>query len=169
MVVAVPSIVPYTCRIPQHVNKLRKKLEERRAHSLSDHHYAVQSSTKPEHQFPVAHLARSLGLVSSFWDRIGFVPEYVAKPRVEKRLQFLAEDSALLLQAGGVPALVDEEVKLACSDRGIDVTDRSDEELRDVLSRWLRLVTQHQGGKDESVMRIIFLLTRPETEWPFEE
>lgn len=169
VVVAVPSIVPYTCRIPQHVNKLTKKLEERRAHSLSDFHYAAQSSTKPEDQFPIAHLARSLGLVSSFWDRIGFVPEFVAKPRVEKRLQFLAEDSMLLVKAGGVPALEDEEVKLACCDRGIDVTDRSDEELRDVLARWLRLVTQHEGGKDESAMRVIFLLTRPETEWPFEE
>ena len=169
MVVAVPSIVPYTCRIPQHVAKLRKQLEERRAHSLSDYNYAVQSSAKPEHQLPFAHVARSLGLVSSFWDRIGFVPEFVAKPRVEKRLLFLAEDSMLLLKAGGVPVLEDEEVKLACCDRGIDVTGRSDEELRDVLSRWLRLVTQQEGGKGEAVVRIMHLLTWPDSEWPFEE
>lgn len=168
MVVAFPSIVPYTCRLPQHVNKLRKKLEERRAHSLINEHHAALSAVAFEPQSSVAHLARSLGLVSSFWDRIGFIPSVIAKPRVEKRLHFLVEDSVLLLQAGGVAALEDEEVKLACTDRGIVVTGRSDEELREVLSRWLRLILQHDGGEDESRQRLVFLLCRPEDEWPQE-
>ncbi|KAM7221879.1 hypothetical protein V8F06_002630 [Rhypophila decipiens] len=169
VVVAIPSIVPYTCRLPQHVDKLRKKMQERRAHSLTNHHCAALSTPPgPQPPLPVAHLARSLGIVSSFWDKIGFVPGLLARPRLEKRLRFLVQDSALLLKAGGVDALEDEEVKLACSDRGIDVLDRSDEELRGVLSRWLRLVMSHRGGQDESVERTVFLLTRPETDWPRE-
>ncbi|KAM7204295.1 hypothetical protein V8F20_003708 [Naviculisporaceae sp. PSN 640] len=169
VVVALPSLVPYTCRLPSHVEKLRKKVEERRAESLENHQHAVLSNLgSPDLDFPRAHLARSLGLVSPFWDKIGWVPEVLAGNRVAKRLLFLEIDSKLLLEAGGVAALEDEEVRLACADRGIDVTGRSDEELRGVLERWLRFVMQHKGSQEESIMRMVFLLSQPEDEWPSE-
>lgn len=156
LVLALPSIVPLTCRIPRQVTSLRRKTEARRAAAFARleaaHGTVGQPPQKQKQQGPggghpppggtaapspadhgpltraeaVAHIARSLNLVSRLWDRLpaassdGLVAA-AARRRVLAHLAFLAEDDALLRQAGGAGALVDEEVRLACADRGIDV------------------------------------------------
>jgi len=62
-------------------------------------------------------------------------------------------DDALLQRDGGVKNLSNDEVKLACEQRGIDVLGRKHDYLRDVLERWLK------GRREGMVLGM--LLSRP--------
>jgi hypothetical protein len=95
----------------------------------------------------------------------GWAPGFVARRRVAAHLGYLADDDALLLRAGGVPALESEEVRLACEDRGIDVLDRSDEELRGLLRQWLLLTAGRGEGMAERQSRMEKLLLWRENDW----
>lgn len=132
-VLTLPGAVPLTCRIPRQVDTILAKTEERRRRSFAQLRQAATAlqqngSTQQEptrQDAPAtAHIARSLNLVSRLWDTLG-VPDAVlasvAGRKVRAHLAFLEEDTRLLCQAGGVDALEDAEVVLACADRGIDV------------------------------------------------
>ncbi|KAK3321586.1 hypothetical protein B0H66DRAFT_552122 [Apodospora peruviana] len=167
---ALPKIVPLTCRIPKQVAGLWEKQEARRARSFAEYNNKLideKSANTDEVMYPTQHLGRSLGLASPFWDSIGWMPKF--EGRVSSRLEFLVEDSRMLLQAGGVSALEGDEVPLACADRGIDVHGRSEEELRGVLTRWLHLTFGHNLGSVESAARMVSLMTRLEKDWPSED
>ncbi|KAK3941351.1 hypothetical protein QBC46DRAFT_311823 [Diplogelasinospora grovesii] len=171
VVLAVPSIVPFTCRIPAQVNRLQRQLQERRASSFAA--IAAQQQTA---DVVVNHLAQTLGVAGKY------TPGFLAARKVERRLKFLAEDDRLLVQAGGVDKLEADEVRLACVDRGIDVLDRPEGELRGVLNKWLDLTVpegredvefkgqQNEGVKEEerkeTERRISLLLMKKENEWP---
>ncbi|KAK3689878.1 hypothetical protein B0T22DRAFT_181339 [Podospora appendiculata] len=163
VVLAVPSIVPFTCRIPAQVKQIQRKLEARRARSAAEFQAAGQDATGA---VVAAHLARSLGVISPVWDRLGLLPDRVVAGRVQEWINHLVEDDGLLEQAGGVDALVDEEVPLACVDRGLDVVGRSEQGLRQVLARWLYLTRSHGMGDEETAGRMVALLTRREEDWP---
>ncbi len=170
VVLVVPSLTPFTCRIPAQLAKIQKTAEARRKQSFADLSAARQSTSGPDGTLSLAmktrHIARSLGLVSGLWDRIGpWAPAWLSQRRVEGRLRFLARDDELLVQAGGVRALEDGEVQLACAERGVNIHDRSISELRTVLDGWLRLTTSH-GNNQEARERIEVLLMKPEDQWP---
>lgn len=104
VVMALPSMVPYTCRIPRQIEALQRKTEARRAASfwrLYDHEVeqgrrapgderppgnAAAAATAAPEVSPssrkagftdaqrAAHIARSLDLISPLWDRLG-VPD----------------------------------------------------------------------------------------------
>ncbi|KAK7540447.1 uncharacterized protein J3D65DRAFT_615354 [Phyllosticta citribraziliensis] len=57
--------------------------------------------------------------------------------RVTKHYSYLIRDSELLVRDGGTQALNSRELRVACAERGINVLDRSEEELRHDLNRWL--------------------------------
>jgi len=168
VVLAVPRIAPLTCRIPAQVDRIRKDAEARRHRSAEA--FRGRADLDPSKEIPynlvVGHLARSLGVVSSLWDRIGWVPGSIAGRNSARRLRFLAIDDSLLAQAGGVPALESEEVTLACVDRGIDTLGRKDGELRDVLARWMVLTDANALGPEESTRRMAVLLMQREQDWP---
>lgn len=73
--------------------------------------------------------------------------------RVKERLKQLDLDDHAISRDGGVGYLKGEEVKLAASDRGLDVLGRPEEEVRAVLQRWLSARKKHSAIK--------LLLTRP--------
>ena len=91
------------------------------------------------------HISRSLGLHGRVWDLSrGFLPPVsLVRWRVRRRLAYLEQDGALLARDGGVEALSDEEVKIACEERGIDVLGQDVETLRDLLRHWV------DGWRDE--------------------
>lgn len=161
VVMAMPKLVPYTCRIPRQVETLQRKAEERRAASfhkldkipLLDADIEASLSSSPSSEATAslsdaetaAHIARSLNLISPLWDRLGVPDATLAallstQRKVQRHLDFLKEDDALLVQAGGVVALEDEEVVLACVDRAIGTIGRSNEELRKEMQSWLQYI-----------------------------
>ncbi|ROW07353.1 hypothetical protein VMCG_03892 [Cytospora schulzeri] len=153
VVLAVPGVVPITCRIPQQVEKLRRKAEERRGASFERLRgkYGKElcegkdgatgeertgtagaiTAVQQKYQQQLApadvttHVARSLNLVSTLWDSVPlsllpdtFVSVMVSR-KVRQHLRYLDQDNHLIHQAGGVSALEEDEVLLACEDRGI--------------------------------------------------
>lgn len=159
VVLALPSVVPLTCRIPRQIEKLRRATEERRRASSArirdKMHTSSAGSSSSTEGTPVlsraevtAHIARSLGLISPLWDRLPLADSIVAplaSRRVRAHVAYLDRDGHLLSQAGGVRALEDDEVALACEDRGLAVVDRSAAELRDSLGRWVDLAGEEGG------------------------
>lgn len=159
VVLALPSVVPLTCRIPRQIEKLRRATESRRRASaarIQDKiHRPSGGSTEGgpalSHAEVTAHLARSLNLISPLWDRLPLpdsVVALLASRSVRAHVAYLDRDGHLLSQAGGVPALEDDEVALACEDRGLPVVDRSAAELRESLGRWVALAGGDVGDGD---------------------
>lgn len=136
VVLAVPRLVPFTCRIPRQVDALRQQSEARRRASWARLQQQQQQSqggqitsppTPPTRDQALAHLARALGLVSPLWDRLlpaslDALVARAARARARAYLALLAEDDALLRRAGGAAALEPDEVALACEDRGVSVS-----------------------------------------------
>lgn len=160
VVLALPSVVPLTCRIPRQIEKLRRATEERRRASsarIQDKMQGHSGGGGSSDGVPTlsraeatAHIARSLGLISPLWDRLPLADSIVAllaSRRVRAHVAYLDRDAHLLSQAGGVPALEDDEVALACEDRGLAVVDRPAAELRGSLGRWVDLAGE-EGGDD---------------------
>jgi hypothetical protein len=166
VVLFMPQAVPFTCRIPKQVRKLRVAAQERRRAARAEAESAVDAAAR-ERVGPMLQ-ARMLGLVSGVWDRVGGVPTGLVESRVEDRLRFLARDDEMIVKGGGVQALEDDEVVMACVDRGIDTVDRINEELRRVLGRWLSITTTDGLGEDERKRVIAQLVMDGEQNWPKE-
>lgn len=188
VVLALPGVVPLTCRIPRQIEKLRRATEARRQASsrrMQEHirqkngpgETGVGEGSVPSRAEVTAHIARSLNLISPLWDRL-LLPDsavaLLASRRVRAHVAYLLRDGHLLSQAGGVPALEDEEVALACEDRGLPVLDRSAAALRESLGRWVDLageeVDDQSPWSPETVARrealVVSLLSA--TKWPLE-
>ncbi|KKY30953.1 putative endoribonuclease l-psp [Diaporthe ampelina] len=153
VVLALPGVVPLTCRIPRQTEKLRRATEARRRASSAriqgkTHRTGASGGPVPSRAEVTAHVARSLNLISPLWDRLplpdGLV-SLLASRRVRAHVAYLDRDGHLLSQAGGVPALEDDEVALACEDRGLPVVDRSAAALRESLGRWAALASGPDG------------------------
>lgn len=161
VVLALPGVVPLTCRIPRQIEKLRRATEARReASSVRIKDKIPRAGGGGSDEGPAlsraevtAHVARSLNLISPLWDRLPLPDSLVAllaSRRVRAHVAYLDRDGHLLSQAGGVPALEDDEVALACEDRGLPVMDRSAAALRQSLGRWTALASGPEGvdGRD---------------------
>lgn len=157
IVLALPSVVPLTCRIPRQVEAIHRKTEERRTASFARLGGDRSSSSAAAAPAPapapptlitltraqaVAHMARSLNLISPLWDRLPLPDSAVAliaRRKVRQHLAFLEEDNALLRQAGGAGALEPDEVVLACADRATRHLGVALPQLRETLERALDL------------------------------
>jgi hypothetical protein len=88
------------------------------------------------------HISWSLGLSSSAWDLLGGklpgLPTGILKGKVRRRVEYLGMDDKLIREEGGVKGMEEEEVRMACVERGIDVCGRSGEHVRESLDAWLR-------------------------------
>ena len=86
------------------------------------------------------HVSSSLGLHRKIWDRLAITPpRFLLRKAIEKRMQYLELDDGLLqrYRNNGVPALSEEEVAIACEERGINVIGRKVKDMRQDLSAWL--------------------------------
>jgi hypothetical protein len=144
VVIALSGVVPWTCRIPKQINSDRKKLEERRA--ISFRNLVVEPPTekgvKGLQRMQVLHASWSLGLSSSAWDWLGGqypgLPTWILRRKVGKRVEYLEMDDKLLGNWKRVGELEEEEVRMALVERGIDVQERPEKQLREDLTAWLR-------------------------------
>lgn len=159
VVVAVSNVVPYTCRIPRQIENDRKTLEARRAISFRNLTAALpdnDAGVRDLGRMQLLHISWSLGLSSSAWDWLGGtfpgLPTPILRNKVRKRVQYLEWDDKLIRRDGGVESMSMEEVKMALIERGIDVLEKSDSQLRGAVKAWLR------ARDEDSILRL--LLTR---------
>ncbi|KAM0483718.1 hypothetical protein ACHAPX_002214 [Trichoderma viride] len=167
LVIFLPGILPYTCRFPRLLSITREKAEQRHKaafNELESQH--PQGALSPGLTKVVAHrhLLKSLDLSGRMWDRLGFTPPGMWAIKGRLRMIFLEIDDQRLLQDGGPLGLEIEELRLACSDRGINILGKSETQLQTKLGDWLRLTAAEDLGERRRRMAAL-LLTRPEN-WP---
>lgn len=147
LVIALPAVVPWTCRIPRQIEKTRRKLEERRSESFRDLTSDLPPNSTPGNsiagvenldRFQSRHINASLGLSSKIWEWVFGPPAILLRKRVTRKMEYLDMDDKLVRRAGGFGGLSEEELKMACVDRGINALDRKAELLRRTLDSWLR-------------------------------
>ncbi|KAA8566611.1 hypothetical protein EYC84_009156 [Monilinia fructicola] len=157
-------VVPWTCRIPKQIDSDRKKLEERRA--ISFRNLTIKTpvdgtGVQGLQRMQLLHISWSLGLSSSMWDYIGGrlpgLPNAILKRKVAKRVEYLELDDLLIKRDGGVKNMEEEEVRMACVERGINVIGKDVHILRMHMNAWLR--SREKTGVET------LLLTRPAA-WP---
>jgi hypothetical protein len=155
VVLAVPSAVPLSCRIPAQVEKLLTTRVRVRAEGRT---LAAGFGGEGFEGGRDMAVAKVLGVPLHWW-ALGL------PGRVDRRLEVLGVDDRLLVEGGGVGGLVGEEVRLACVDRGVDVLGRGEEELRGVLGEWLRLTDVGRLGEVGRERAVVRLLLRRDCEW----
>ncbi|RFU74496.1 hypothetical protein TARUN_7750 [Trichoderma arundinaceum] len=167
LVIFVSGIVPYTCRFPKQLNTSLEKAERRRDAAFDElesrHPHGALSpgiTRAVAHQ----HLLRTLDLSGGMWDRLGFTPPGMWDIKGRLRMMFLEIDDKRLLADGGPLGLEIEELRIACSERGINILGKSEAELRNRLGDWLRLTATEDLGERRRRMATL-MLTRPEN-WP---
>jgi hypothetical protein len=167
VVIALTSVVPYTCRIPKQIESDRKSLEKRRAISFRNLTAPLPESSegaKSLNRMQLLHTSWSLGLSSSAWDWLGGqlpgLPTPLIRRKVDRRIHYLNLDDKLIARDGGVAKLDIQEVKIALVERGVDVLGQNDERLRRLLEAWLN------ARKTWPIEKL--LLTRPSV-WPTEK
>jgi LETM1-like protein len=149
-----PAAVPWTCRIPNQIAADRQKEEERRRVSFRD------LTDLPGPNVPVEdlkrnqllHISRSLSLHSRLWPE-GLLPtDGMLKKRIMARMEYLRMDDSLIVKDGGVKDLEMEEVRMALTERGVDVLGPRDDELKSLLLAWI---------KESKKRGLEMILTRP--------
>ena len=144
IVIAISGIVPWTCRIPKQIENDRRKLEERRAISFLNLTVEPpkEKGAMALERMQLLHISWSLGLGSKAWDWLGGqypgLPDWVLRRKVGRRLDYLEMDDKLIGECGGVGEMEEQEVRMACVERGVDVLGKSDEQLRMNLDAWLK-------------------------------
>lgn len=174
----IPNRVPGTCRIPKQVMGMRKKSEERRrwAFRAGDvpEPEAGQLSVQDGGSWRMAdranvkevlknlgprqlmHLSCVLNQHGVFWDKLQVTPPAAMLRRaVCARVQYLALDDFLLVEAGGPAGLKSEEVVIACEERGIDVLGKPEEKLRAELLSWVKK-QEKDDGRGWAMMEMLF-------------
>ncbi|KAK4192198.1 hypothetical protein QBC35DRAFT_243231 [Podospora australis] len=137
VILLVPRIAPYTCRLPKQVDLLLRQDEQARTRLRSKSHISSLGEFHPgsENRWRTTQ-GRILGVLPQ---RIP-LPKFIVTPIVERRMAYIRHEDQLLVSAGGADALNEEELRLACSFRGINILHRgTEQEIRDVLRKWLRL------------------------------
>ncbi|KAF2967844.1 hypothetical protein GQX73_g5783 [Xylaria multiplex] len=145
IVIIFPRLTPYTCRIPSQTAVIRRSVESRRAASFRALSHATALEAAAD-----GHICRSLGIGSPLWDRMGFDTPF-AKSRAQETVGRIVQDDAMLRSGGGVRALVDDEVVLACEERGIDTLGKDIADLRGKLSAWVAK-SEPKGAVDVEAM-----------------
>jgi hypothetical protein len=163
IVMYITPVIPEPCRIPSQNTRTVRKLEERRKArekrlgmdaarllygtrkpgvptSIDD--VPAPNAVMPEdlerlHLFGLLTLSSKLDAHSKIWDLLLLTPpKRVLRWGLRKRLEYLQKDDGLIMRDGGWQGLGKEEGIRACMERGIDVSGRSDKDLRGDLKAW---------------------------------
>jgi hypothetical protein len=104
----------------------------------------------------ILHVSRTLGLGGRFFDSMGLIhPIFPVK--LMRHLGYLHMDDELLLRDWVLSHLTlsEEETRIACEDRGIDVVGRSEDDLKEDLGRWLEGRRRDDGSYGE-ILKMLF-------------
>ena len=168
--------VKNTRRIEEEVNRETKKLKKddeeleaelgaEEAHDimslrLQPANWLAVEMTESLDRDQLKHVSANLGLHGKMLDRItGGDSSLTAllKMRVAKRLHYINLDDELLVKekTRSFHAMSPQELGIACDERGIDVTNRKEEELRKDLGKWLDGRAKDKGYGEE-VLKMLF-------------
>lgn len=159
VVLLFPKLTPLTCRIPKQTAKLRSQMQQRREASRENLRHVNSEDTQALENLAPGHVVRSLGLGLSLWDKMGMDPPFV-KARARRAVRRIVADDFRIRDGGGVDGLVEDEVAMACEDRGIDVTaagEQSIAELRRKLAEWIKETTAKDEAEGEVAVRRILM------------
>lgn len=132
VVLLLPRLVPYTCRIPRQVAKLERGHDEGRRGEMERLAGAGEKMTVAGTEEMMV-VARMPG-----WARVvGRVVPGLVRSRAMRRVREVMEDDQALRPEGAVEALVPEEVKLAAMERGLLVSGVAEDVLRARLRAWV--------------------------------
>ncbi|KAI1469143.1 uncharacterized protein F4812DRAFT_470247 [Daldinia caldariorum] len=148
VVLLFPRLTPLTCRIPKQADALRRGSEARRAASFRGLRYRP-APVRGDDPAASGHICRALGLTYSLWDKVGIDSPFSAA-LARRAVDQIAADDAMIRAGGGVEGIVDEEVVLACEERGIDVLGKPVDELRSQLADWLRKTAPEGAASEKS-------------------
>lgn len=174
----IPNRVPGTCRIPKQVRGMREKSEGRRMLAFRagvqepkevgkvmaegggkwgiTERASVQEMLKSLGPQQLMHLSSVLNQHSGIWDRLQVSPPAgLLRHSVGARMQYIALDDFLLVEAGGPTALSSEEVTIACEERGIDVLGKPEEKLRAELQIWVQK-QKEDDGRGRAMLKMLF-------------
>jgi len=157
VVVWLTGVVPKTLWIPKQVDGVRAAAERRRRETKKAGGVNVdgpvgwseiQALPLGKRQDMLRYLGKALGVYPRLWDRVlGDVPVALIGGRVEKRIKAIEVDDVALERDGGARGLVEEEVRIACVERGLDTLGLEEGKVRGELFRWLRV----RRGKEAEV------------------
>ena len=172
-----PNRVPGTCRIPKQVRGMREKSEGRRRVSFRSgvkepekvdvakgesgkwrmtDRGNVQEVLKGLDSQQLVHLSSVLNQHSGLWERLQTLPPVALVRRaVAARMQYIALDDFLLVEAGGPGGLLSEEVVVACEERGIDVLGKAEEKLKNELQAWVQK-QEKDDGRGRAMVEMLF-------------
>ncbi|KAF3931687.1 hypothetical protein ABW19_dt0202790 [Dactylella cylindrospora] len=144
IVTLVSNIIPGTCRIPAQLRYDREK-RERLTRASFETFLPTTSINRQVEKFEQltwkekVHCSTVVGRHSGLWpSRVLPLPfGFVLNKRLKRYEIYLATDDVLIAKGGGVMMLSLAELEIACLDRGIKVLDKSEQELRADLQRWL--------------------------------
>lgn len=93
------------------------------------------------------YLSCVLNLHSRLWESVQQRPPmWMMRRRLARKLHYLAQDDRLLTRHGNAAsALEQEELNMACEERGLDVLGPSPKQLEHQLATWLRRDKEDQG------------------------
>lgn len=130
VVLLLPRMVPYTCRIPRQVAKLERGHDEGRRGEVERLAGGVTTTAGTEEMMVVARMPG--------WARVvGRMVPGLVRSRAMKRVREVMADDEALRPEGAVEALVGEEVKLAAMERGLLVGRVAEDVLRARLRAWV--------------------------------
>lgn len=161
-----PGLVPRTCRIPSQIKSMRDAQEDRRRSSfrqglalpaIPTESNSTESLVKTLERDNLLHLSTSLGLHKKLWDRIGLTPPLsMLTSSVTRHLKYLDTDDLLLRRDGDSTLLSDDEMLIACEERGIDVTSKPLDVLRNDLRKWMSSKDTASSTGKHTIMDLLF-------------
>jgi hypothetical protein len=90
------------------------------------------------------------------WEKVQLTPPVgLLRRAVGARMQYIALDDFLLVEAGGPGGLSSDEVMIACEERGIDVLGKSEEKLRAELQGWVKR-QEKDDGRGRAMVEMLF-------------
>lgn len=159
VIVFFTGAVPRILWIPKQVQNAREQAEKRRAQSRTEgiplfagplSRSDMESMPEETQRSALKSYAQSLDLYPAWWDRWTptVIPMSLIRRRVYGRLRELEVDDFAIRRDGGVGKLEEEEVRMACEERGIDILGKEEESLRRDLQKWMERIEGR--GKDRT-------------------
>lgn len=156
IVIFVTGLIPRIVWIPKQVAHSRTKNAKRREESFRNgtiedgqplSEIAKLQGLEGLTPSQILHLSRALALHSHYWEKLWREPpQWVARHKVGVALQYLAADDYAINRDGGIEAMSDDEVIMACEERGMDVLEYDVATLRKRFESYLDLRIQKDIG-----------------------
>lgn len=161
VVLYISPVIPEPCRIPKQVDRDLRKKEERRKQRLSavgmlagryghagdrDREMNEVRSAAGMERIEVSKMGElglrifsaRYGCHSWVWDYIGGPPTPLLRWAVGRKAERIRVDDRLIGRDGGWQALGKEEVFKVAGERGLDVRERSESDVRKEVGAWFR-------------------------------